>query len=189
MEHIVEIIKALAWPVAVVWLGYLFRNEVTVLMRRITALKYGDSEVSFVSHDLAKIEQKVSESSQTEEVIHESTPEELSQKDQLYRLAEISPRAAIVEAWTLIEIAAVKRDLTAGTTFKRTNPKLILDHLVSTGNFSPKNIEIIKSLGQLRNRIIRLPDFAITQEEGERYLDLAIKSVHAIEAIGSKNTQ
>ncbi|MEZ8073415.1 hypothetical protein ACED48_20310, partial [Vibrio sp. 5S239] len=111
MEHIVEIIKALAWPVAVVWLGYLFRNEVRGLMGRLTALKHGDTEISF-NRALEKAEQQASEIPQTEEVIHESTAEELSQKEQLYRLAEISPRAAIVEAWTLIETAAVKSDLT-----------------------------------------------------------------------------
>ena len=184
MEHIVEIIKALAWPTAIVWLGYLFRNEVRSLMGRLTALKHGDTEISF-NRSLEKAERKASEISQTEEVVHESTPEELCQKDQLYRLAEISPRAAIVEAWTLIETAAVKSNLTTGATFKRTSPKLILDHLVSTGNFSPNSIEVINSLRQLRNRASHLPDFAITQEEAERYLDLAIKSAHAIETIAT----
>ncbi|HAS6506061.1 hypothetical protein O4N82_10815 [Vibrio parahaemolyticus] len=184
MEHIVEIIKALAWPVAIVWLGYMFRNEVRSLIGRLTALKHGDTEISF-NRSLEKVEQKASEISQPQESSHESTPEELSQKEQLYRLAEISPRAAIVEAWTLIETAAVKSDLTTGVAFKRTTPKLILEHLASTGNFSPKSIEVINSLRQLRNKASHLPDFAISQEEAERYLDLAIKSAHAIENIAS----
>ncbi|MEZ8286671.1 DUF4145 domain-containing protein [Vibrio sp. 10N.261.51.A1] len=184
MEHIVEIIKALAWPVAFVWLGYLFRNEVRSLMGRLTALKHGDTEISF-NRGLEQVEQKASEIVQPKEPVHESTPEELSQKEQLYRLAEISPRAAIVEAWTLIETAAVKSDLTTGTAFKRTNPKLILDHLANTGHFSPNSIEVINSLRQLRNRASHMPDFAITQEEAERYLDLAIKSAHTIENIAS----
>ncbi|MEZ8241907.1 MULTISPECIES: hypothetical protein [unclassified Vibrio] len=184
MEHIVEIIKALAWPVSVVWLGYLFRAEVRGLLARLTALKHGETEISF-SHDLQQAEQKASELEQSKEVVGESTPEDLSQKERLYRLAEISPRAAIVEAWTLIEIAAVKNDLTTGTTVKRTNPKLILDHLASTGNFSPNSIEVINSLRQLRNRASHLPDFAISQDEAERYLDLALNSAHAIESIAS----
>lgn len=184
MEHIVEIIKALAWPVAIVWLGYLFRNEVRSLMGRLTALKHGETEISF-TRSLEKAEQKASEISQPQASAHESTAEELSQKEQLYRLAEISPRAAIVEAWTLIETAAVKSELTTGAAFKRTSPKLILDHLASTGNFSSESIEVINSLRQLRNKATHLPDFAISQEEAERYLDLAIKSTHAIENIAS----
>ncbi|WP_038882348.1 hypothetical protein [Vibrio jasicida] len=184
MEHIVEIIKALAWPVAMVWLGYLFRKEVKSLMGRLTALKHGETEISF-TRGLEKAEQKALEISQSQDPVHESTAEELSQKEQLYRLAEISPRAAIVEAWTLIEIAAVKNDLTTGTAIKRTNPKLILEHLENTGNFSPNSIEVINSLRQLRNRATHLPDFAISQDEAERYLDLALKSVHAIENIAS----
>ncbi|KZN70465.1 DUF4145 domain-containing protein [Pseudoalteromonas luteoviolacea] len=184
MEHLVEIIKALAWPVAVVWLGHLFRAELRGLITRLTALKHGDTEISF-NQDLKQAEQKASELEQSKEAVSESSPEELSQKERLYRLAEISPRAAIVEAWTLIEIAAVKSDLTTGSAIKRTNPKLILDHLASTGNFSPNSIEVINSLRQLRNRASHLPDFAITQDEAERYLDLAIKSAHVIENIAS----
>ncbi|MCD9517009.1 hypothetical protein [Photobacterium carnosum] len=184
MEHLVQIIEALAWPIAVVWLGYLFSAELRGLMTRLTALKHGDTEISF-SHDLKQVEKKVSEFEQGIETLSESTPEELSQKERLYRLVEISPRAAIIEAWTLIEIAAVKSDLTTGSAIKRTNSKLILDHLVSTGNFSPNSIEVINSLRQLRNRASHLPDFAISQDEAERYLDLAIKSAHAIENITS----
>lgn len=179
MEHFVEILKALAWPVSVVWLGYLFRNEVRSLLNRLTALRHGDTEISF-ERELAKAEQKASDMDQAEVPVFDENPEVINQKEMLYRLAEISPRAAIAEAWTLIETAAVKSNLTTGIAIQRTNPRLILEYLSSSGNFSSDSIELINELRQLRNRASHLPDFAISQNDAERYLDLAIKSANTI---------
>ena len=180
MENFVELVKALAWPVAAVWLGYLFRTEIRTLLGRVTSLKHGDTEIGF-SQSLAKAEKAASELKNQKLDNHEETSEELSQKELLYRLVEISPRAAVVEAWTLIETAAQKSGITSGSVIKRTYPKMILDKLINTGQFSPNSIELIDQLRQLRNKASHLPDFAISQKDAERYLDLAIKSAEAIE--------
>ena len=55
MEHFVEIIKAIAWPIAIVWLGYVFRSEVRQLLGRMSSLKYKDMEANF-DKQLAKAE-------------------------------------------------------------------------------------------------------------------------------------
>lgn len=39
MEHFVEIVKALAWPIAVIWIGYIFRSEVRQLLGRVSSFK------------------------------------------------------------------------------------------------------------------------------------------------------
>ena len=90
-----------------------------------------------------------------------------------------------MEAWRLVEIAAIKSDLSTDTAIKRTNSKLILDNLLNTGRLRPNNIAVIKNLRQLRNKVSHLKDFVISQEEAERYVDLAIQSAHAIKNIAS----
>jgi hypothetical protein len=55
MEHTVEIIKAIAWPVAAVWLGYIFSGEIKKLLGRVSSLKYKDMEASF-EKELAEAE-------------------------------------------------------------------------------------------------------------------------------------
>lgn len=186
MGYLVEIIKALAWPVSIIWLGYLFRSEVRMLLGRLTVLKHGETEISF-SKNLEKAEEKAFQINDINDVdFRGDTPEDINQRDLLYKIAEISPRAAIVEAWTLIETAAVKSNLVMGSTFKRTSAKLIQDNLINTGKFGKDSIELINELRQLRNKASHLPDFAISQSEAERYLDLAIKSAHAIENLASK---
>lgn len=176
MEHFVELVKALSWPAAIIWLGYIFRSEIRHLMGRVSAIKYGEMEANF--------EKSLSEAERSAEGIKATkiNESELTQVEQLLRIAEVSPRAAVVEAWTLIETAAMKKGLSMGTAVKRTNPKLILDHLASTGEFSIENLELINQLRQIRNRASHLPDFAVTQSEAERYLDLAVKSAAVINA-------
>lgn len=181
MEHFVELVKALAWPVVVIWLGYIFRAELRQLFTRVSTLKYGDVTANFeqILNDAEKSAKEI----ETPRV--EDTQEEINQKDLLFRMAEISPRAAVVEAWTLIEIAAMQNGISAGSTIKRTNPRIIIDHLKSTNKFSEGSLELVQQLRQIRNKASHLPDFAITQSEAERYLDLAVKAAAIIESTNS----
>ena len=178
MEHFVELVKALAWPVAVIWIAYIFRAEVRQLLGRVSSFKYKDVEASF-EKSLSKAENSAKNIAKPQ--VSESETD-LSQKEQLLRIADVSPRAAVVEAWTLIETAAMKSGLSTGTAIKRTNPKMILDHLSASGKFSPDSLELINQLRQIRNKASHLPDFAVTQSEAERYLDLAVKSAAVIGA-------
>ncbi|RXE96136.1 DUF4145 domain-containing protein [Pseudoalteromonas sp. PS5] len=117
--------------------------------------------------------------------VTKKSTEDLSQTEQLLRIAEVSPRAAIVEAWTLIEMAASKKGLKAGVTLPRTSPKMIVDYLQLSGELPPNSIEIIEQLRKLRNQAVHMPDFAINQSEAERYLELAAKSAAVIGATES----
>ncbi len=181
MEHLVEIVKALAWPIAVIWIGYIFRSEVRQLLGRVSSFKYKDVEASF-EKSLVQAEQSARN---IEKPQLDESESEINKKEQLLRIAEVSPRAAVVEAWTLIETAAMKNGLWEGAAIKRINPKTILDHLESSGKFSPENLKLINQLRQIRNKAKHLPDFAVTQTEAERYLDLAVKGAAIIEASSS----
>ena len=82
MDYFVEIIKAITWPASIIWLGYIFRKEVRLLLGRLSSVKYGE-----------------------------------------------------VEAWTLIETAAVKKGLTSGTTVPRTNSKIIVEIFIAAESY------------------------------------------------------
>ncbi|WP_370978762.1 hypothetical protein [Agaribacterium sp. ZY112] len=182
MDHLVEIIKALAWPVAVIWMSFIFRAEVRALLGRVSSFKYKGVEASF-GKSLEKAESDAkSIESPAQSQIEES---ENSQVEQLLRISEVSPRAAVVEAWTLIETAAMKHGLVAGATIQRTNPRMILSHLEASGKFSPESIHLINELRQIRNKASHLPDFAVTQSDAERYLELAVKGAAVISATKS----
>ncbi|WP_339899368.1 hypothetical protein [uncultured Gilvimarinus sp.] len=182
MEHFVEIIKALAWPVAVIWMSFIFRAEVRALLSRVSTFKYKDVEASF-GQSLEKAE---SEARNIKSPVKTNGSEsESSQIEQLLRISEVSPRAAVVEAWTLIETAAMKNGLVMGGVIKRTNPKMILSRLEESGKFSPESINLLNELRQIRNKASHLPDFAVTQSDAERYLELAVKGAAVISAAKS----
>ncbi|OEE78502.1 DUF4559 domain-containing protein [Vibrio genomosp. F6] len=176
MNYVVEIIKAVAWPLSIVWLGYLFRTEVRGLFGRVSTLKYKDMEASF-EKQLTKVE---NEAKGINEAKTKPLIADLPKAEQLLRIAEVSPRAAIVEAWTMIEVAAAERAVKSGVQFPRTNPKMIVNYLAHCDEFSDSNIEVIEQLRKLRNRAVHMPDFVITQDEAERYMNLAVRSAAVI---------
>lgn len=178
MDHLVEIIKALAWPVAVIWMSFIFRAEVRSLLGRVSSFKYKGVEASFGK----SLEKAESDARNIESPASQVEDSENAQVEQLLRISEVSPRAAVVEAWTLIETAAMKHGLVAGATIRRTNPKMILNYLELSGKFSPESIRLINELRHIRNKATHLPDFAVSQSDAERYLELAVKGAAVISA-------
>ncbi|ABX51706.1 hypothetical protein Sbal195_4549 (plasmid) [Shewanella baltica OS195] len=169
----------MAWPAAVIWMSFIFRSEVRALLSRVSSFKYKDVEASFgqrleKAENDARLIQSPTKAKDSES--------ENSQIEQLLRISEVSPRAAVVEAWTLIETAAIKNGLVMGGVMKRTNPKMILTHLEKSGKFSPESLKLINELRQIRNNASHLPDFAVTQSDAERYLELAVKGAAVISA-------
>ncbi len=184
MEYFVEIIKALAWPIAVIWISFIFRAEVRVLLDRVSSLKYKGVEANFGKF----LEKAESEAKNIQSPIKRGDLEaENSQVEQLLRISEVSPRASVVEAWTLVEAAAMKNGLVTfiGNTMKRTSPKMILDHLAASGKFSTESLALLGELRIIRNKATHLPDFAVTQSDAERYLELAVKGAAVISAAKS----
>ena len=59
MELVVNLIVGIAWPVAVVWIAYVFKGELKSLLRRVSQLKYKDLEAQFGA-GLALAESEVS---------------------------------------------------------------------------------------------------------------------------------
>lgn len=182
MEQLVELVKALAWPIAAIWLGYIFRGEIRKLLSRMSHFRYKDIEAKF-GEDLTKAEAEVA----IAQAAHEPKlppPETLSMLDQLRRIAEVSPRAAIMEAWVLVESAAAEAGLVAGSTIPRTSPRMIMDYLARSGSLPESSLPLVERLRHLRNKAAHLPDFALSQEEAERYLELAVKSAEIIREAG-----
>lgn len=183
MDNIVKLIEALAWPSAVVWLGYMFRGEVRQLLVRMSHFKYKDVE--------AKFEKELTHAEAATEKVINAVPRELSEEPrdkveeaylQLSRILEVSPRAAIMEAWIQIETALAQL---AGVSKERmrglSHGKAILGSLVNENKLPQDSIEVFQSLRKIRNEAAHLPDFAISQSEAERYIDMAVKIAGAID--------
>lgn len=182
MEYFVSLIVGIAWPVAAVWIAYLFRGELKALLSRVSHLKYKELEAKF-EKGLAEAEADARLVAQTAPPAF-PPPETMTKLDQLRRIAEVSPRAAIMESWVLIESAANQAGLASGSVIPRTNTRTIVEYLARSGKLPESSIPLVEKLRHLRNQAAHLPEFALSQEEAERYLELAVTSSEIISAVG-----
>ena len=183
MDNFVKLIEAIAWPAAAVWLGYMFRGELRQLLTRMSHFKYKDVE--------AKFEKELKHAETATDKVIKAVPRELGEEPrdrieeaylQLSRILEVSPRAAIMEAWIQIEtalakLAGVSKDRMRGLS----HGKAVLGTLIDENKLPQDSIDAFQSLRKIRNEAAHLPDFAISQNEAERYIDMAVKIAGAID--------
>lgn len=96
MELVVTLLVGIAWPAAIIWVAMLFRHELRSVLRRVSQLKYKDLEASF-DEGLNKAEAKAAVVGPAPLALPHK-PELTSRLEQLRRIAEVSPRASILEA-------------------------------------------------------------------------------------------
>jgi hypothetical protein len=173
MELLVQLLIGIAWPIAVIWIAYFFKGELRLLLQRMSQFKYKDVEAKFEG-GLAEAEAKAI-------AIEKSTPSlpprpELTSKlEQLRRISDVSPRAAILEAWVLVEEAAGKSGFVQGATIPRVNPHLFVEELVRLGKLPTGSDKLLDHMRRLRNQAAHLSDFSLNQDEADRYLQLAAR--------------
>ncbi len=181
MEHLVNLIDAIAWPGAAVWLGYIFRAEIRKLLERVSGFKYRDFEAKF-DRELAVVEEKAKiaiPESTARSVLDEEpvypAPYDL-RYEQLLRISEESPRAALLEAWVEVESALNE----AAERFKIKNtrgvpPQRVVIGLIETGQYAKTVLPLFDDLRKLRNEAAHAHYFVPNKKQFKRYLQIAIE--------------
>lgn len=159
----VELVKALAWPVAAVSLASLFRGQLSDLSKAITKGKFGSFEVEFaerVANAVASVPDLP------------STPVSPTTLER----ATASPRGAIVEAWLEVEEQAITLALSLGLTnaTARRYPEGAIQAVAKSGLLSPNHVVAMSELRQLRNRATHDPDFSPDPSAVLSYVHLAM---------------
>ena len=183
----VQVLEAIAWPLVIVIVVYALRPHLANVLDRLSSLRYKGVVASFGT-ELGRAEAEA-----TDLRIDESQgkPAEPTQTvyDQLCRIAEISPRAAVSEAWRYVGAAAAEAANAAGTDLPRggTVTSLVLE-LVRQRIFSEEAVPVFERLRRLRNEAVHAPEFVLDPGEVERYIDLALRMeqelYHAGTALG-----
>ena len=188
MEYIVKIIDSVVWPIAAIWIAYIFRGELRALLGRMSQFKYKDVEAKF-DKQLNKAEITASNLKKELPVDWEkaTTRGVLTQYEQFKRIAEASPRAAILEAWLDVEVAVFAAAEKAGLASSPNSPTLLAEHLISLKHIPEEILSVFHSLRKLRNQATHMPDFTLTEEEAERYLELALKVANTFRHYTVKN--
>lgn len=181
MTQIIELIKAIPWwPITVLVLVVYFRSEIGRAFGRLQHLKYRDFDATF-KEELREAEREAKLAIPQVEAGAQSRAGlklKPTRYDELMRIAEISPRAAIVEAWREVEVAAreaaERHGIIAGGDASRFHTSKIMQELISKGLLPPEFQNVFERLRDLHVQAVHAPDFALALAETERFIQLAL---------------
>jgi uncharacterized protein YutE (UPF0331/DUF86 family) len=176
LNIILSFISSIAWPIIILIVFLLFKIEIGRLILRISNLKYKDLELSF-SKDLQRAEDTANKlkllTPNTKQIVSEEKTE--SSYERLIQLSEMSPEAAIMEAWKIVEITLF--DYAKSSQLITYSPKSTADLILNlrrSGLISNDTYSLINELRIMRNKAVHHADVDISNKDVSKYIDLAL---------------
>ena len=165
-----KLIEALAWPIATVAMVALLRKQIAAALPLVKRLKAGPVEAEF-----EREVRELAESAQAAPPAAPAEPAQVGFKSELYKLAQVSPRAAILEAWLAVEAAAIAavRTRSPSTVSDARKPVLLATMLSQNEVLAQGQLAIFQELRSLRNQVVHVSDFYPTLEAVSNYIELA----------------
>lgn len=170
LTFISNIVSALAWPIAVLMIVLVLRSPLVGLLRNLKRLRFKDAELDF--------EQAIIELKGIEAQEGKQTPLTESK----LKLAELSPRGAILESWLELEEALTSAAEAQGIGTTRpggvsgrpvpVDPWALAQMLAVSGRLSSNSLERFQKLRQIRNKAVHVTDDVIRQEDAESFARL-----------------
>jgi len=177
MENLIKLLDVIIWPSVVLVVIFLLRKPIRSLLPFVENVKYKDFEVKF-RKELNLIKEEVKEAG-----IELKT--EIDERTERYKLVEISPTSAVIEAWKELEICArrkVEELAPKETKFKNALHRPIA-YLEYTGALPPSTARTLRELQSLRNQATHSDEIKITKEDAIEYASLAKAIQKQIESI------
>lgn len=171
-----SIINTLAWPATLIVLLILIRKQLPQIAKSLRRLKYKDIEVEFgeTAKAIANEVKAIVPAAQAENKIAGQEKEEV--KARLEAIAELAPRAAILESWLQVEAAAAdvirQNNLDVSTPYP--GALRLRDSLHKGGILNKRQIAIFEQLRTLRNEAVHVPDAEFTKAAVSNYIESAI---------------
>jgi hypothetical protein len=169
----------LAWPAALFGAVWIFRDKIGELLP-LLRFKYKDFDVSF------RFKEAEREASELPELENGQAPQTPEEKSKFERLAEISPRAAILESRAEMEAtlkdlvdsksvahatSAISRPMALGQLIRLARSEKIID---------PQTSALLDDLRVIANKAAHDTVAVFTSDEALRFRDLASKANNQI---------
>jgi hypothetical protein len=183
LTFISNMIRALAWPLIVLVIIIIIRKPLFRLIPLVRELKYKDLNIKF-GEELEKLSDQADEANlpsslQSEEMIIEFTPE-AGYWESIEKISDISPRAAIVEAWRRVEWILNdyfrKNNIEPPSSYQAKLRILREQKDLPTSFFS-----LFDKLRILRNKAVHARDIDIDSQNAIEFAQLADRIVKALE--------
>lgn len=174
LTFIAEVIKAIAWPITVIIIFMVLRKPLAALFPLLQRLRFQGFEIDFTRQvEALALEVRSQLPPQTS-----LSADDTEKRKRLTELANLSPRAAVVEAWLEVENAAKEASRRRGLNLKSTevrSPLVLGSALEEAGILDGNMPGIFHQLRNLRNAAAHASEFAFTPETAIEYIDLALR--------------
>jgi len=178
LAFIASLVRSLAWPAAVVAIVLVLRRPlVAALNRGVRRLRAGPIEVEF-DEELAEVRQELAQAPELREA-----PEASGQSldEELARLTEVSPRAAVMEAFARIEVHLGELLGAAGVDAGKARSGTALARLAHQhGLISDESFRAVEGLAVLRNLSAHGPT-EIDSRRASEYLAMADAVLYSLQ--------
>jgi len=199
LDIFIRFVDVVIWPLVVFLLAYILRTNIQQLLNRISRLSYKDLQVE-LREELGAAERKSKSIRITPGPVEiglgtsgptvkikpiESTKSVADERMELIRdLAEISPRSAVMMSWEQIKLTTFEIAEAFGIPFQRRRPvDDIVGKLVEHGIIDESFFGVYKPLHNLRNKVSHVHDASISEDDAERYVNLALELVSKLRKI------
>lgn len=184
-----KVVEAIAWPGTVIILLAIMRKELPAIAKSLSRLKYKDIELEFGAATQAiadEVKQAVPPSEK--EISLFGHPQGAAQA-KLEAIAELAPRAAILEAWLQVEAAAADVIRTKGLASPSSfpGPLRLREGLQKGGILNARQVAIFEQLRTLRNEAVHVPDAEFTKLAVASYIESAISMASYLEDLAGKS--
>ena len=189
LTFISSLVGSLAWPSVVVALVVLLRRPIAGLIPNLRRLRYKDFELDFTK----KLEKLESEA-QRAQLPPTAVPESVSRtgvpatfEEYIDRLAELSPRSAVTEAWRFVETALREAVERSGRVAPR-SPRAMEDFLANQTDIDRRTLSLLADLRGLRNQAVHAEEFALQPEQAREFGDLALRIASALHSLRERSS-
>ena len=169
LTFISSIITSIAWPTAVFGVAFLLRGKISELIPLIKKLKYKEFELEFAQalEDIKRKEADLPVQSNSKRL------------EDLSLLAELSPRAAILESWLAVEVAVLQLGLKSDISSEHvtsSNSGKIAYVLEARSIITKEEANLFKKLRELRNKAVHSQlDRDVSEKSTKEYVESALK--------------
>lgn len=176
MEFTAALVGSLSWPLVIVVLAVLLRRYVidAIRDRSLQSLEMGPSglKLSFVERVLRTASEVIPSPDLHPEVGAQGEGAAEAELEQLMRLVEISPNAAVMDAFSRVERALGAVVETDPWQRRPTSPRQLARLAVEQRWLSPAVASSVDELAQLRNAVAH-GEGTLTPEQAKWFVNLA----------------
>lgn len=179
---VVELLKATAWPLTTLIVIFALKQPIRRLLLAARTVKWAGLEAEF--GERLQAARALADAS----VVTRGQAVESVRTDALSQLANLSPRAAVLESWRAVESAVVRALARTGKNKRSPFSEESLQTLVHDGVIDDSERNLLDVLRHLRNRAVHQDAFTISKDDAVEFALMAQRLTATLEVGRVKGT-